>query len=189
MFQQKPIPEGAKKVYQWYNTNIRNREQERFDGSFATFETIQRRSFSQILPITQENKIIIVHEEQPRIGEFYWLIWWCIEDWHSPEETIHKESQEEVGMQIHTMQKLYQSPIYGSIGEAYGYITHDFSFPYETAQEPWEKITMLQIDFDQFLDMIISDQRRPIEFTYRIMKNYLIYNNKQGLYKLLFDRS
>jgi hypothetical protein len=92
-------------------------------------------------------------------------------------------------MKIESLHKLYTSPLYGSIGNAYGYITHDFSFPYETQQEPGEKITMIQVDFDQFLTMIVSDQRRPIEFSYRVMKNYLIHNDKKGLYKLLFEKN
>jgi len=188
MFNQNPIPENAKKAYQWHSINIREREQQLFDWSYAPFQTIQRKEFAQILPVTQDNKLIIVHEEQPRIGEFYGLIGWSIELWDTPEQTINKEAREETGMQIHTLKDLYTSPIWGSIGTAYGYITHDFSFPYETAQEPWEKITMIQVDFEQFLTMIVSDKRRSTEFTYRVMKNYLINNNKEWLYKLLFNK-
>lgn len=189
MFPQKPLPTNAKKVYQWHNINLREREQELFDGSYWLFQTVERKEFAQILPVTQDNKLIIVHEEQPRIGEFYGLIGWCIEHGDSPEETAHKEAREEVGMKIHSLQPLYISPIYASIGKAYGYITYDFSFSYETNQEPGEKITTLELDFEQFLTMIVSDQRRPIEFTYRVMKNYLIHNDKQGLYNLLFGKN
>jgi len=187
MFIQKPLPANAKKTYQWHNINIREREQQRFDGTFSSFQTVERKEFSQILPVTQDNKLIIVHEEQPRIGEFYGLIGWCIEPWDTPEQTIHKEAREETGMKINSLKKLYTSPIWGSLGNAYGYLTHDFSFPYKTEQEPGEKITMLYVDFDQFLTMIVSDQRRPIEFTYRVMKNYLIHNNKIWLYNTLFN--
>lgn len=188
MFNQKPIPKNAKKVYEWHSIKIRERDQQCFDGTYALFQTVQRKEFAQILPITQDNKIIIVHEEQPRIGEFYGLIGWCIEYWDSPEQTIHKEAREETGMQIHTIKELYTSPIWGSIGNAYGYITHDFSFPYKTEQEPWEKITMMYVDFEEFITMIISDKRRSTEFSYRIMKNYLIHNNKQELYNFLFNK-
>ncbi len=187
MFNQKPIPDSAKKIYQWHSIAIRERDQELFDGTSALFQTVQRKEFAQILPITPNNKIIIVHEEQPRIGEFYGLIGWCIEPWDSPEQTIHKEAREETGMKINTCKELYISPIWGSVGNAYWYITHDFTFPYKTEQEPWEKITIVEVDFEQFLTMIVSDQRRSVEFTYRIMKNYLIHNDKQGLYDILFN--
>ncbi len=187
MFQQKPIPKNAKKVYEWYNTNIRNREQELFDWTFATFETIQRREFSQIIPITPDNKIIILEEEQPRVWSFYWLIGWTKEDGDTAEDTIHKEAREETGMKIHTMRKLYTTPHHGILWCSHCYITNDFSFPYPTTREPGEKIKTKEISFDKFLEYIVSDKRRPIEFTYWIMKNYLIKNDKAWLYKLLFE--
>lgn len=45
-----------------------------FDGSYGDFDIVERKNFAQIIPITKDNKIIIVKEEQPRIGEFYGLI-------------------------------------------------------------------------------------------------------------------
>jgi 8-oxo-dGTP pyrophosphatase MutT (NUDIX family) len=187
MFQQSPIPSHAHKAYQWHAIDVRNREQELFDWSFATFEAIQRSEFSQIIPITQDKRIIIVEEEQPRVGIFYGLIGGTIEKWDDPLYTIHKEAREETGMQIHHIQEIYQVPLYGSRGKAYGYITHDFSFPYAKTPEPWEKIQTKEVSFDEFIDLLTHDRRRSIECSRRIIKNYLLKNNKQWLYNLFFS--
>jgi ADP-ribose pyrophosphatase len=187
MFQPNPIPSHARKVYEGHAVNIRNREQELFDWSLTTFEAIQRSEFSQIIPITQDKKIIIVEEQQPRVWSFYGLIGGSIEKGDDPVYTIHKEAREETGMKINQIQELYTVPLYWSVWKGYGYISHDFSFPYTKTPEPGEKIQIKEIVFDEFLTMIVHDKRRSIECSRRIIKNYLIKNNKQWLYKLFFN--
>ncbi len=76
-------------VYQW--------EQELFDGSFSTFETIARRMGTVDIIVVDGDRIGITYQEQPKKGKFYSLYGGRLEPGESPEEGARRELLEESG--------------------------------------------------------------------------------------------
>jgi len=185
MFTANPIPENAHIAYKWHGFTVWNWDQMVFDGSHAVYEWLQRSDFSQVIPVTDDGKIIVLQEEQPWIGEFYGLVWWSVEDGHGFEETAYKEAEEEIGIKINKLEKLYNMSHYACIWQWYCFVTRDRDFSGTMNHDVWEKIKMLYVDFDELMEMINRDRWRNIEFSYRVMKNFLIKWKKEELRKLL----
>ncbi len=91
------IPENAKRIYKWHHIELRNWEQELFDGSVDTFEGLKIRDFVHTI-IVRDDKILIAEEEQPRIGKFYSFVSGSIDDGYTPLEAAAKELEEEAGI-------------------------------------------------------------------------------------------
>lgn len=58
------VPERAKRVFQGVIFDVYQWQQERFDGSFATFEMIKRPDTVNVLAV-KGGKIVVVRDEQP----------------------------------------------------------------------------------------------------------------------------
>ena len=56
------IPKDAKLVFKGKLFDVYQWQQERFDGSFATYERLRRRPSVTIIPITTAGKVIICEE-------------------------------------------------------------------------------------------------------------------------------
>lgn len=63
------IPDNAKQVFSGVMYNVHQWEQEMFDGSLATFEMVHTTDIIKVLVVVEE-KLVILHEEQPVIGKF-----------------------------------------------------------------------------------------------------------------------
>lgn len=65
----KLIPAHAERVFEGVIFNVHQWQQEMFDGSTETFEMLSRPDIVDVLAVI-DGKLVIIHEEQPVIGEF-----------------------------------------------------------------------------------------------------------------------
>lgn len=92
------IPKQAKKVFDGVIYDVYQWEQELFDGSTTTFEIAKRADAVSIIPII-DDKLVILHEEQPHRGKTIGFPGGHIEQHdESPLMAAKRELQEETGM-------------------------------------------------------------------------------------------
>jgi hypothetical protein len=68
------IPNHAKKVFAGKTFDVYHYEQKMFDGSTQIFEKLKRNHSVDIIAVTKENKILVIHEEQPGRKPFVSLV-------------------------------------------------------------------------------------------------------------------
>ncbi len=62
-----PLPDHAKKIFKGIRWEVHQWEQEQFDGSIKTFESLKRFDTVIIYPVIDE-QVVIIEEEQPHWG-------------------------------------------------------------------------------------------------------------------------
>lgn len=92
------IPEHAKKVFEGVIFDTYQWDQELFDGSITTFETVQRNSIAVIIPIV-DGKILVIKEEQPGRPPYMAVPAGFTENYDAtPLHGAQRELQEETGL-------------------------------------------------------------------------------------------
>jgi len=64
------IPKSAKNVFKGLIFDVYQWEQKLFDGSLATFERLKRVDTVNVIPVTRDRKIILLHQRQPGTALF-----------------------------------------------------------------------------------------------------------------------
>lgn len=139
----------------------------------------------QILVI-QGDKIITTYEEQPWIGKFHTLIGGVIDDGLTPEQAAHKELKEEAGIVSRDLQHLMSIHGIGRVQNIHFYITRDFDGPGAQNLDAGEKIELVSLSFQEFLDQMTQDDRRAGEFVLWASKKYFIPGKHAEFKKLCF---
>lgn len=92
------IPKHAKKVFEGVIFDTYQWEQELFDGSITTFETVHRNGIAVVIPVL-EDKILIIKEEQPGRPPYMAVPAGFLEKYDAtPLDGAQRELQEETGL-------------------------------------------------------------------------------------------
>ncbi len=182
----KTIPSNANLVHHGPIFKIYQREQEMFDGSYKTFEIAQRNDVVKVLLI-ENNEIIMIYDEQPGYSGSIELVWWIVESNENLEIAVKREVLEEIWYTIGHLEQRFSMPYRNKmIWNRYYYIARDIKRVQDPQFDQWgERITIVRKDFDQFLDYVLADDTFP-DFSYYIMKHYIIPHKQEELKKMLF---
>ncbi|MCC7575048.1 NUDIX hydrolase [Candidatus Woesearchaeota archaeon] len=163
------IPKNAKKVFQGIMFDVYQWEQEQFNGTTKTFEAIKRKESVQIIA-TKNNKIILLEEEQPFTGKFLALPGGVCET-NNPEEDAKRELQEETGLTTKKF-KLWKKTRFSTKIEwnTYYYTAKNCEKTHQTQLDAGEKITVHELNFEEFIKKVISEEFRNKEFKYMILQ-------------------
>lgn len=151
------IPENAKLVFKGQIFEVFQWEQELYDGSTAIFEGLKRAGTIQIIP-TQNKKLFLSHEEQPNKPKSYTFLGGRQEDNEEVLETAKRELLEEAGFESSDWElyKVYQTE--GKIQwETYLFIARDCRKVAEPNLDAGEKIEVSEVNFDEFLEIVSTD--------------------------------
>ena len=153
------IPENAICVYKWKLFSIWQWEQEMFNWKIKTFEKVERPDTIDIIASTSEWKILILEEKQPWRDIFYWLIGWTCENNESPIETAKKELLEETWMISNDWEKFWSFKISSKLAyESHIFIAKNCKkITNQNLDEWWEIINIKEMEWKEFLDVIVSD--------------------------------
>jgi len=178
------LPINAKCVFKGKLFDTYQWEQELFDGSYAIFEKIVRLGSVQLICVTKNNKIILLNEEQPHRGKFISIPGGMIERDEIPINCAKKELLEELGM-IFSDIKIFKIQNFGGKihWPTYYYICKNCEKVSEPSLEPGEKIESFEVDFDDFIKQVLSDEFRNKNFQTMILK--MIVENKINDFKKL----
>jgi len=152
------LPKQAKKVFSGIIFDTYHWEQELYDGTTTTFEMLKRANTLQIIA-TQGDKILIAKESQPMKENFYTLFGGRQEEHEQTLECAKRELLEESGMMSNDWQlfKSYE-PYTKMEWSVHLYIARDCKKISEQHLDAGEKIDILKVNFDEFIDIVCSEQ-------------------------------
>jgi len=182
------LPENAKLVHKGIIFDTYQWEQEMFDGSIQIFEAIKRNPTVQIFVVTENNKLIILNEEQPHVGKFIGLVGGHVEDNETPEENAHKELLEETGMKCDNL-ILWKKEEFGSkiIWDSYYFIAKNAKKVQNQNLEVGEKIEYLEVEFDEFIKLTQNKNFRNKSFSNMIFRMIHTKGELEKFKKELFN--
>ena len=138
-------------VYQW--------EQSMFDGSKAIFERLKRPNTVGIIPVTEDGKLILIHEEQPGgRPPFPSIAGGRMEEGEEPEEAIKRELLKETGYQCEEL-ILWKEirPVAKMDWTIYTFIGKRAKKVSEPKLDPGERIQVDLVSFDEFVEEICKE--------------------------------
>ncbi len=167
-----PIPMDSKLVHDWVIFKVRQRQQEMFDWSYATFERATRYDSVFCIPVFWD-KICMVNEQQPQETEMSLRIMWGrVDKWLTPDETMIEELSEELGAECELLEVYLPCKIQGKLEYTqYMYIAKWCKITHEQHLDPWgEKIELVYVTFDEFVDYVCSEKCNLLLFSNYVMR-------------------
>ncbi len=146
------IPEHAERVFQGILFDVYQWEQELFDGSTATFEAIERLPSVQIIATTDDDRIVLLREQQPYVGSFVSVPGGQVERGMTSAQAARAELLEELGMVCEELvqwrKKTFSSTIHWT---SYDFLAKRCRRVQEPQHEPGERIEPFLVSFEEFL--------------------------------------
>lgn len=163
------IPEQAKSVFKGEIFEVFQWPQKLFDGSTATFEMLKRANTSQIIA-TRNGKIVIITEEQPG-KKYVGLFGGRQEEHETPEEAAKRELQEEGGFTSNDWELFSTYTPMGKIDwDINIFIARNVMGGNTQNLDPGEKISFREVNFDEFLEVVFSNNKEFGQFAFDLFK-------------------
>jgi ADP-ribose pyrophosphatase len=164
------IPDDAKKVFKGIIFDVYHWQQQMFDGTFQTFEALKRSNTIEIIATTGE-KIYMTHQSQPNKHDFYSLLGGRGEEGEDPLVTAKRELLEEAGLESEDWElfKVFQ-PMHKIDWKIYTFIARNCRKLQDQKLDAGEKIKVLELSFDEFISMVLSDNYWGNELVLEILK-------------------
>lgn len=185
------IPEHAELVFSWVRAKVYQWDQEMYDGTTARFERIRFMDGAFTIPVLENGNILLTLQEQPARKPFFSLPGWALDkEWENPIEWAKRELLEETGCTsddwhhwmdftwtVHTATYVYY------------YIARNCRSIQDVAPDGWEKIELIEVNFDQFLELA-SDIRfqhhwNLLPYMYEARLSQKKYNE---LYEIIYGK-
>ncbi|MFA7315126.1 MAG: NUDIX hydrolase [Candidatus Magasanikbacteria bacterium] len=181
------IPKNAKKVFSGIIFDTYQWQQKMFDGSFQTFEMLDRVDTVQIIPIVG-NKIVLVNESQPTLSKMIGVIGGRLEKNEKPIDGAKREMLEETGYSSKKLEKFDEwRPFHKINWTVHRFIARDAKKITEPRLDPGEKIETMLVSFAEFVKIATSENFRSRDITFYLLK--LIYQKKlKDFKKKLFSK-
>lgn len=186
------LPSNAKRVFEGIRFDVYQWEQELFDGKTTTFEIGIRLPTVQLIVLTENNKLILLQEEQPFNGKYIGMCGGGVERDEMPLDSVKKELLEETGRKVNDEDiEFWRLEEFGSktyIWHSYYYILRNTHNGFSQKLEGGEKIKVLELDFDEFVDLTQSKDFRNKFFQSEVKK--MIEENKlEEFRELIFNKN
>lgn len=180
------IPPHAKKVFIWKIFDTYQWDQLIFDWNTKIFEKLKRNDTTDIVAISEDWLIYILEEEQPWRPPFYGLVWWTCEDWEEPIFTAKRELLEETGL-VSDDWEFFKAYTKSSKIDYKGnlFIVRNCKKIQEQELDPWEKIVIRKVNWQEFLDIVADPKFRVQEFALDILR-YLYLWKEEELKRIIF---
>ncbi len=164
-------------VWQW--------EQEQFDGSIKVFEKVKRPDTVNVLPVTEEGKIILTEQEQPGMKSFIGCAGGVIDDGEDPLAAAERELKEETGYEANEFVVWDAVHPFSKVDWViYTFIAKKAVRVADLALDAGEKIKLRFVTFDEFMDLVYDDNYRDTEIAFKVMRAKYDTNRFEELRRL-----
>lgn len=166
-----PIPRNAKKVYKGVLFDVYQWKQKMFDGNYKVFEKVKRPDTVNVIPITNNGKIIMTEQRQVGTKSFVGVPGGRIDKNENIEKAFQRELLEETGY-ISKKGVLWEAEYLDSKIDwvIYTIIARNCTKVINQNLDSGEQVKLLFVDFDEFIDLILSDRCRDKEIAFKILK-------------------
>ncbi|MFZ2593660.1 MAG: NUDIX hydrolase [Minisyncoccia bacterium] len=160
------IPADATKVFEGVLFDVYQWQQQRFDGTYATFERLARPDTVQVLAVTEDGNIVLLNEEQPDRNPYLSLPGGRMEAGEDPREACLRELKEETGYVPQTC-VLWSTvrPVSKMDWNVYTYIAKGCVKKSGQNLDAGEKISIREISPEAFLEIIFHPEFSAFEVT------------------------
>lgn len=164
-------PGDAKLVFKGIIFDVYHWEQELYDGTTATFEALKRPDTVDIITVTAEKKILVQKETQPGVAEFLGLPCGRANPDEDVLEAAKRELNEETGFTseewelFKAIQQLTKTD-----WAYYVFIARNARQTNPEHLDAGEKIKLMQVSFDEFLDLAIMPEFRDEPITSVVLR-------------------
>lgn len=151
-----PIPKDAKKL---------------FNGQNKTFEKAKRVDTVNVIPITSDGKIILSCQQQPGLKPFVGSIGGAIDNGESPLSAAKRELLEETGYRARNFILWDAVQFLDKIDWViYTFIAKDCKKITEQKLDAGEKIKLINITFDEYINIIAQENYRDVEVALKLFR-------------------
>ena len=162
-----PIPKHAKRVFRGIIFDTYQWKQKLYDGSYVTFEKIKRKSTVGVLPITKNGQIILTEQTQPPNYKFLGLLGGIVDDKDKNEDILlaaKRELAEEAGLKAEKWILWYAIQVFEKVEwSIYNFIAKDLTKIKVENPDKGEKIKLLYVSFNEFIQMTAQENFRDSE--------------------------
>ena len=164
------IPEQAKRVFQGVIFDVYQWPQKMFDGGESTFEMLKRPNTVTVIA-TQGESVYFAEEEQPTKPIISTLFGGRVGEGEDPLVAAKREVLEEAGLQSDdwTLYKVYE-PVIKIDWQISVYIARNCRRVADQQLDAGERITIKEVSFDAFIDLVCSDRFNEKDFACDIMR-------------------
>jgi ADP-ribose pyrophosphatase len=181
-----PLPSHAKRVFKGKIFDVYQWEQKVFDGSIEIYEKLKRADTIEVIPVTEDGKVILLKEEQPGKKPFLGVAGGRADEGEDPLKTAKRELMEETG---YTSNEFIlwdsQQPMSKIEWAVYIFIAKNCKKIKDTELDNGEKIELEYISIDEFLDTALSEEFADVEIKLKVMEAKLNQKKMDKLIKLL----
>ncbi len=185
-----PIPPHAQVVFSGALFDLYQWEQEMFDGSTEIFEKVKRHHDTvNIIPVTEDGKILIAEEQQPCTDPFIALIGGRVDPGEDPIDTARRELREEAGYEADELiiWNAYQ-PAGSKIDWAvYNFIAKRCRKVGEQILDPGERISIREVDFEDFWKAMLDERFRSHDVELMLLRMTQTPGELEEFKDLLFN--
>lgn len=184
-----PIPNNAQKVFKGEIFDVFQWEQKMFDGSKTTFEKIKRADTVNVIPITNSGRLILSEQEQPGGTPFIGLLGGRIDEEETPLEAAKRELLEESGLKADKFILWGAEQFLEKIDWAiYTFVAKGCHKVKEQSIDAGEKIKLIQVTFDEFLDLVAQKNYRDFEIALRVFRTLKSSQELEKMRKLFMSK-
>jgi 8-oxo-dGTP pyrophosphatase MutT (NUDIX family) len=182
------IPTNAKEVYKGKIFTLYQWQQEMFDGSTSTFEMLKRPDTVMIIPVTEDNRIILTRQEQPG-HHFTGLAGGRLDRNETIIEAAQRELLEETGLKASTFELLNS---FQPVGEkidwfVFTLIARNCKKVQDQNLDSGEKVEIIEVDFEEFIEICLQEDFRDNELQMLILKHYYEFKDFSRLKKRILN--
>ncbi|MGD9128985.1 MAG: NUDIX hydrolase [Candidatus Woesebacteria bacterium] len=166
------MPASAERVFKGVIYDVYHWQQKLYDGKFKTFEKLKKAHDGvNIIPVTQDKKIIVTYQEQPGYKAFYGLPGGVIDPGEAPLAAAERELLEETGHQAQRFLLWDAIQPYSKIDWAvYTFIAKGCERVADLNLDGGEKIELKFFAFEQFLKLMGDKSFRDSEVALKILR-------------------
>jgi len=166
-----PIPDNAEKVFTGRIFDTYQWPQRLYDGREVTFEAIRRPDSVNILPITGEGKIVLTRQEQPGMKPFIGTLGGRADETETPLQSAERELLEEAGLKAKRFELWDTTHIAEKLDWViWTFIAKDCRKVSEQNVDGGEKIELIEVTFDEYMDIIAQDTYRDTEIALKLLR-------------------
>lgn len=182
------IPPHATRVFKGVIFDVYQWQQEMYDGSTRPFEMLKRPNTVMVLA-TEGDKVLLARQEQPGKAPYYDYLGGRADDGEAPLETAKRELLEESGMVSDDWELWATDTFAGKIEwHTFYFIARNCRKVQEPQLDGGEKVDLVRVPFDEFVQSIVPDSTFYDHFTRNRL--FSLYNDAkaQELAAKLFNK-